>query len=75
MPCYARCWASPLYVAELDGREEMLAKLTSKLQPWRIRSTLAFAGLYQITHELVKEYVIDEVRNFYMTGFDRSRSI
>jgi hypothetical protein len=56
----------------VDDREQMLARLTAKLQPWRIRATLSFAGLYQITHELIKEAVVDEVRQFYMDGFDQS---
>lgn len=57
-----------------DDREQRLAQLEAqlkaKLQPWRIRATLSFAGLYQITHELIKSAVIDEVRQFYLIGFD-----
>ncbi len=30
-----------------------------------MRATLAFAGLYQMTHELVKTAVLDEVHEFY----------
>ena len=30
-----------------------------------IRATLSFAGLYQITHELLKTVVLDGVREFY----------
>ena len=35
------------------GRDQ-LARIEAKLQPERIRSTLAFAGLYQITHGLIQ---------------------
>ncbi|HEX8081085.1 MAG TPA: hypothetical protein VF557_12810 [Jatrophihabitans sp.] len=45
------------------------ARLEAKLAPARIRATLAFAGLYQITHEMIKQSVVDEVRLFYRTGF------
>jgi len=40
-------------------------RLEAKLPPLRIRATLAFAGLYQVTHELIKAAVLDEVRQFY----------
>ena len=46
--------------------------LEAKLQPERIRATLAFAGLYQMTHQLIKEAVLDEVRQFYWIGFDET---
>jgi hypothetical protein len=52
--------------------ESYRATLEVKLQPTRIRSTLAFAGLYQITHELIKESVMDELRNFYFAGIDET---
>jgi hypothetical protein len=55
-----------------DEREQLKARLTAKLQPWRIRATLAFAGLYQITHELLKDAVVTEVCQFYMKGFDET---
>jgi len=29
-------------------------RLEAKLRPLRIRATLAFAGLYHVTHELIK---------------------
>lgn len=53
--------------------DEWLARkdaLEAKLQPERIRATLAFAGLYQMTHQLIKEAVLDEVRQFYFCGFN-----
>jgi hypothetical protein len=52
--------------------ESYRSTLEAKLQPARIRSTLGFAGLYQITHELIKESVIDELRNFYFAGIDET---
>ena len=45
--------------------------LEAKLKPERIRATLAFAGLYQMTHEMIKHAVVDQVREFYWCGFDR----
>lgn len=40
-------------------------RLNDKLQPGVIRGTLAFAGLYQVTHEMLKHAVLDKVREFY----------
>lgn len=45
-------------------------RLEAKLRPERIRQTLGFAGLYQITHELIKTAVLDEVREFYWRGIE-----
>ncbi len=42
--------------------------LEAKLEPEQIRATLAFAGLYQIAHELIKQAVLDEVRGFFWLG-------
>lgn len=50
------------------GSEAYRQQLEAKLQPDRIRATLAFAGLYQVTHELLKAAVLDEVRNFFWRG-------
>ncbi|HEY8652618.1 MAG TPA: hypothetical protein VIL87_05920 [Dermatophilaceae bacterium] len=44
----------------------------AKLQPQRIRASLSFAGLYQITHEMIKQSVLEEVRLFYRQGFDET---
>lgn len=41
------------------------ARLEAKLAPQRIRSTLVFAGLYQMTHELIKRSVVDDVKSFF----------
>ncbi|TQM65152.1 hypothetical protein [Humibacillus xanthopallidus] len=41
------------------------ARLEAKLDPARVRSTLAFAGLFQLTHEMLKSVVIDDVKAFY----------
>lgn len=40
-------------------------RLKAKLQPSRVRSTLAFAGLFQLTHEMLKSMVLDDVKGFY----------
>ncbi|TMS53653.1 hypothetical protein [Mycobacterium sp. DBP42] len=40
-------------------------RLRAKLKPNIIRGTLAFAGLYQITHEMIKHAVLDKVREFF----------
>jgi hypothetical protein len=45
-------------------------RLEAKLRPERIRVTLGFAGLYQMTHELIKTAVLDEVREFYWRGIE-----
>lgn len=41
------------------------ARLEAKLAPARIRANLAFAGLFQFTHELIKRGVLDDVKGFY----------
>lgn len=43
-------------------------RLEAKLQAEPIRATLGFAGLFQMTHELIKNAVLDEVRQFYWRG-------
>jgi uncharacterized 2Fe-2S/4Fe-4S cluster protein (DUF4445 family) len=43
-------------------------RLEAKLRPERIRATLGFAGLYRMTHELIKAAVLDEVHEFYWRG-------
>lgn len=53
-----------------ENPERYEAKLRSKLRPETIRSTLAFAGLFQITHEMIKKAVLVEVCEFYAHGFD-----
>jgi len=45
-------------------------RLKAKLEPEQVRATLGFAGLYQMTHELIKTAVLDEVHEFYWRGFD-----
>jgi hypothetical protein len=40
-------------------------RLNEKLQPTIIRGTLAFAGLYLVTYEMLKHAVLDKVREFY----------
>jgi hypothetical protein len=50
-------------------------RLEAKLRPERMRATLAFAGLYQMTHELIKIAVIDEVREFYWRGIENGAMV
>ncbi|WP_158019435.1 hypothetical protein [Mycolicibacter sinensis] len=40
-------------------------RLKAKLRPDAIRGTLAFAGLYQVTHEMIKHAVLVKVREFF----------
>lgn len=47
---------------ETDG---WAARLTEKLEPEAIRSTLAFAGLFQLIHEMIKSSVLDDLKGFY----------
>lgn len=48
------------------------ARLQAKLAPERIRATLSFAGLILIVYEMVKQAVVNDVREFYCCGFDES---
>lgn len=57
------------YAKDPEGYRQ---RLEAKLQPQRIRATLSFAGLYQITHEMIKQSVVEEVRLFYRQGFDET---
>ncbi|MCV7200907.1 hypothetical protein H7J71_02635 [Mycolicibacterium peregrinum] len=43
-------------------------RLVAKLRPERMRATMAFAGLYQLTHEMIKQIVLDKVRDFFCLG-------
>lgn len=52
--------------------EEYRRLLEEKLEPVTLRSTLAFAGLFQLTHEMLKHAIVDKVRGFYVKGFDES---
>ncbi|SFK58679.1 hypothetical protein SAMN04488085_102347 [Geodermatophilus ruber] len=45
-------------------------QLEAKLRPDRIRATLGFAGIYQMSHELIKTAVLDGVREFYWRGIE-----
>jgi hypothetical protein len=57
-------------VAHADDPERYRQQLEAKLQPESVRATLCFAGLYQVTHEMIKQSVLEEVRLFYRRGFD-----
>lgn len=50
-------------------------RLEAKLRPERIRATLGFAGLYQMTHELIKTAVLDGVREFYWRGIENGAMV
>lgn len=50
--------------------EETERRLLAKLQPDAVRSTLAFAGLYQLAHEMLKKAILEDVRGFYAFGVD-----
>lgn len=58
-----------------DDPAEYARRLNAKLKPSHIRSTLAFAGLYQIVHEQIKRAVLDDVRDYYWNGIDVSGDI
>lgn len=45
--------------------QEELNRQAAKLAPERIRHVLAFAGLFQMTHEMIKSSVLDGVAGFY----------
>lgn len=51
--------------------EEYERLLLVKLELSTIRSTLAFAGLYQITHEMLKDVIIGRVHDFYFSGLTK----
>src|SRR5690349_14687448 len=53
-----------------DDPEAYEQRLMAKLDPENIRATLAFAGLYQITHEMIKSEVIVQVHDFFLLGFN-----
>jgi hypothetical protein len=50
------------YADDPDGYRK---RLESSLSPESIRVTLGFAGLYLITHELIKQAVLERVKSFY----------
>lgn len=45
-------------------------RLKAKLRPDIIRGTLAFAGLYQVTHEMIKHTVLIKVREFFCSNLN-----
>src|SRR5262245_7056679 len=50
------------YTDDPDGYRR---RLESKLAPIQIRATLAFAGLDQLTHELIKRAVLEQTKGFF----------
>ena len=53
-------------------RAEHEALLVGKLTPSALRFTLAFAGLFQLTHGLLKSAILEKVHRYYWRGFDAS---
>jgi hypothetical protein len=45
--------------------DDMLTRLTQKLEPSQIRSTLMFSALLQLVHELIKQSVLTDVKRFF----------
>ena len=52
------------------SREDYERLLLEKVSHEGLRLTLAFAGLFQLTHEMLKYAILDKVRGFYLKGFD-----
>jgi F0F1-type ATP synthase assembly protein I len=52
-------------VSHDEDLERYRERLEAKLASLRIRSTLAFAGPYQLTHELIKTSVVGDVKGFF----------
>ncbi|WP_207624600.1 hypothetical protein [Rhodococcus sp. D-46] len=44
--------------------------MKDRLTPESLRSTFAFAGLFQLTHEMLKQVILENVRQFYSRGWD-----
>lgn len=61
-------------IGKLDP-EAYRQRLEAKLEPDNIRATLGFAGLYQMTHELIKVAVLGDVREFYWRGIERGTMV
>jgi hypothetical protein len=53
------------HMAYADDPDGYRKRLESSLSPESIRVTLGFAGLYQITYELIKQAVLERVKSFY----------
>lgn len=52
-------------MSHAEDPEQYRRRLEAKLAPVRIRSTLAFAGLYQLTHEMIKTSILGDVKSFF----------
>lgn len=46
-----------------------LERIQEKLSPSNIRLTLAFAGLFQVVHEQLKQQILHKLESFYMVDF------
>ena len=51
-------------MAYQDDPEGYRMRLEAKRQPNHVRPTMAFAGLHQVTHKIIKHAVVDEVAGF-----------
>ena len=59
-------------VGGAQSANEAAAILAAKLAPSNLRFTMAFAGLFQLTHEMLKTSIIDKLREFYWRGLDEN---
>lgn len=55
-------------VAYADDPVGYRERLVAKLRPEHVRATMAFAGLYQLTYEMIKQIDLDRVRDFFCLG-------
>ncbi|TGB45456.1 hypothetical protein [Mycolicibacterium peregrinum] len=55
-------------MAYVDDPVGYRQRLVAKLRPELMRATTAFAGLYQLTYEMIKRIVLDRVRDFFCLG-------
>lgn len=54
------------------SREDYERLLEGKVSHENLRLTLAFAGLFQLAHEMLKYAILGKVRGFYLRGFDET---
>lgn len=54
-------------------KEDQARMLEERLTPEYLRFAMAFAGLFQLSHELLKSRILDGVRGFFAFGFDQKK--
>lgn len=67
-PRHAECadgWHAEPVTDSASDTEGYAERVKAKLHPALVRSTLAFAGLFQLTHEVLKSMVLDDVKSFF----------